>query len=117
MPPHLAGREDATREFERLLVQDTILENLILTGLRGVGKTVLLDTFKPLAIQRGWLWVGTDLSESVSVSEQALATRLITDLSVVTSSWVMGTKRAPGFAREAKGQTLSYPRLMALYEA
>src|SRR3954470_19128332 len=90
MPPYLAGRDEETAEFERLLKQTTILENLVLTGLRGVGKTVLLDTFKPLAISHGWLWVGTDLSESVSVSEEALAIRLLTDLSVVSSSMVLG---------------------------
>ncbi len=54
MPPYLAGREDETAEFRRLLDQTTILENLVLTGLRGVGKTVLLEAFKPLAIQEGW---------------------------------------------------------------
>ena len=78
MPPHLAGRESERQEFERLLDQTTILENPILTGLRGVGKTVLLDTLKPLAISKRWHWVGTDLSESASVSEQALAIRLLT---------------------------------------
>lgn len=86
MPPYLAGREEEQREFDRLLEQDTILENMVLTGLRGVGKTVLLDTFKPRALAAGWAWCGTDLSESVSVSEQNLATRLLTDLGVVTSS-------------------------------
>src|ERR1700722_17049577 len=86
MPPYLAGRERETAEFHQLLEQDTILSNLILTGLRGLGKTVLLETFKPLAIQAGWLWAGADLSESTSVSEENMATRLLTDLAVVTSS-------------------------------
>ena len=60
-PPYLAGREGEDLAFRRLLDQDIIFENLILTGLRGVGKTVLLDALKPVAIQHGWLWVGTDL--------------------------------------------------------
>lgn len=85
MPPYLAGREPEQNEFRRLLLQTTVMENMILTGLRGVGKTVLLETFKPLAIKAGWLWVGTDLSESTSVSEATLATRLLTDLAVVSS--------------------------------
>ena len=75
-PPYLAGRVAERKEFERLLGQTTILENLVLTGLRGVGKTVLLDSFKPIALQRGWHWVGADLSESVSVSEESLAHRI-----------------------------------------
>lgn len=86
MPPHLAGREREYDEFDRLLEQDTILENMVLTGLRGVGKTVLLETFKPKAIQRGWLWAGTDLSESASISENNLALRLMADLSVITAA-------------------------------
>ena len=79
-PPYLAGRKSESNEFVRLLQQDVILENLILTGLRGVGKTVLLDTFKPLAISSGWRWVGTDLSESSSISEDRMVLRLLTDL-------------------------------------
>ncbi len=88
-PPYLAGREKETLEFERLLTQNIILENLVLTGLRGVGKTVLLDTFKPIAGRKGWLWTNTDVSESVSVSEKNLAIRLITDLSTLTSGIVV----------------------------
>src|SRR5438034_7039277 len=97
MPPYLAGREHEIKEFRQLLSQETILENLILTGLRGLGKTVLLETFKPLAIQHGWLWAGTDLSESTSITEENLAIRLITDLSVVTSSIVIAVKDHPQF--------------------
>src|ERR1700732_853853 len=83
-PPFLAGREREREEFVRLLGQSVILENPILTGLRGVGKTVLLDTFKPLAIQMGWRWTSTDLSESATISEESLATRVMTDLALVT---------------------------------
>ncbi len=97
MPPYLAGREEETREFNRLLGQETVLENLILTGLRGLGKTVLLETFKPMAIQSGWLWAGTDLSESMSITEEHLAIRLLTDLSVVTSSIVVSTQNQPKY--------------------
>ncbi len=86
MPPYLAGRDNESNEFRQLLKQTTILENLVLTGLRGTGKTVLLETFKPIAIQEGWYWIGTDMSESTSVSEENIAIRLLTDLSVVTST-------------------------------
>jgi hypothetical protein len=71
MPPYMAGREHELEEFRRLLKQDIILENLVLTGLRGVGKTVLLETFKPHAIGSGWFWVGADLSESTSLTEES----------------------------------------------
>lgn len=90
MPPHLAGRDTEKEDFRKLLQQSTITDNVALTGLRGLGKTVLLEIFKPMAIQEGWLWVGTDMSESMSMSEENVATRLLTDLSVVTSSLVIG---------------------------
>jgi hypothetical protein len=86
MPPYLAGREKEDEEFDRLLEQEEILENLVLTGLRGVGKTVLLETFKPKALEKGWLWASADLSESASISEGALAERLLADLALITSS-------------------------------
>jgi hypothetical protein len=116
-PPYLAGREQATREFEKLLGQTTILENLVLTGLRGVGKTVLLDTFKPLAIGHGWHWVGADLSESVSVSEDALATRVLADLSVVSSSISMGEREVAGFGMPSEPVNLDYGTLGGVYSA
>ncbi|MHB8347750.1 MAG: ATP-binding protein [Acidiferrobacterales bacterium] len=120
MPPFLAGRENETKEFKRIISQTTILENLILTGLRGLGKTVLLETFKPMAIQEGWLWAGTDLSESTSISEDHLATRLLTDLSVVTSSVVMSTTERPMFGLTTKtGQVtaaLDYATLKTTYD-
>ena len=100
MPPHLAGREKEIEEFRRLLKQTIVMENLVLTGLRGVGKTVLLDTLKPIAIKEGWGWVGTDLSESASLSEANIAIRLLADLSVITSSLAIGSDpvRAMGFS-------------------
>src|SRR6266852_3227847 len=101
MPPYLAGRQHETREFLRLLVQTTIFENLVLTGLRGVGKTVLLETFKPVAVRNGWLWAGTDLSESTSISEENLATRVLTDLSVVTAGVVLTSEIAPQYFQMA----------------
>jgi len=120
MPPYLAGREHETREFRKLLVQDVILDNLVLTGLRGIGKTVLLEIFKPIAIQEGWLWAGTDLSESTSVSEENLALRLLTDLALVTSSIVViREKPAAGFLQDVDQvipTTLNFTALKAIYD-
>lgn len=120
MPPHLAGRDKETEEFLKLSTQTTILENMVLTGLRGVGKTVLLDTFKPLAIKNKWLWVGTDLSESVSVSEENIATRLLTDLSVVTSNILVSKEKISiiGFTNKEEiiEEKLGFNFLVRLYK-
>ena len=119
-PPYLAGRQAERAEFGRLLGQTTILENMVLTGLRGVGKTVLLDSFRPLAIEHGWVWVGTDLSESTSVSEDNIAIRLCTDLAPITSSVVVETETVRNMGFKAGAQevrhTLGYEALMDLYD-
>ena len=121
MPPYLAGRQKEYEEFHELLAQDVILKNLVLTGLRGLGKTVLLETFKPMAIKAGWLWAGTDLSESTSISEDNLATRLLTDLSLIASSFVVSKKERMdlGFSGQPQEITVSlnYQTLRALYDS
>jgi hypothetical protein len=119
-PPHLAGRKGQSEEFRRLLKQDVILENLVLTGLRGVGKTVLLDTFKPEAMQAGWGWVGDSFSESSSASEERLAMRLMTDLAVVTSSIVIAKKDQQGIGfrpeKTRVEQTFDYQTMFSLFQ-
>jgi hypothetical protein len=120
MPPHLAGREREYAEFDRLLEQEEILENLVLTGLRGVGKTVLMETFKPRAMQQGWLWASADLSESASISEGALAQRLLADLALITSSIsveVPGASQSTGFnpPSEPALVPLSHEILVSVY--
>ncbi len=118
MPPHLAGRQYETTEFRRLLDQETILENLILTGLRGVGKTVLLERLKPSAMASGWLWAGTDLSESMSISEDNLSVRLLTDLSVVTSPIEISHPKPPAFFKQDQviKRSLNYQGLKQIYD-
>jgi hypothetical protein len=118
MPPYLAGREGEYAEFDRLLEQDEILENLVLTGLRGVGKTVLLETFKSRALEQGWVWASADLSESASISEAALAERIIADLALITSSMtVADPSRRPGagFTASLRQVPLSHEVLVDVY--
>ena len=82
-PLYLAGRSHEQNEFTRSLKQQDLTQNIIITGLRGVGKTVLLEDLKPLAAQYGWLWTGNDWTEAAAVSEKDVATRLIVDLTAV----------------------------------
>lgn len=117
-PPHLAGRSTEQKAFLDLLKQDIILKNMVITGLRGVGKSVLLDDLKPRAIAAKWLWVGSDWSESASITEDNLANRLLTDLSPITSSIVVSKERAAGFYKTEKfhDNYLTYDTLMSLYK-
>ncbi len=80
-PPILAGREKERDHFRKLLRQEFTTENILITGLRGFGKTVLLNQMKQTAEAEDWLWVGNDLSESSALSEERLAIRILTDLS------------------------------------
>lgn len=118
LPPYLAGRKQEMDEFGRFLRQTTILENLILTGLRGIGKTVLLENLKPIAIQNGWQWAGTDLSESTSVSEDVLAVRLLTDLAVVTAGITINQQSAASYFQQGpnnQSTPLNYSKLHEIY--
>ncbi|MBV9095551.1 MAG: ATP-binding protein [Streptosporangiaceae bacterium] len=56
-PPELAGRDREIRQFEVVLeriARGRPERSMVLTGLRGVGKTVLLNTFRSMAMQRLW---------------------------------------------------------------
>lgn len=119
LPPHLAGREQEIEQFLRLLKQNPILKNLVITGLRGVGKTVLLDELKAKAISSSWFWAGTDLSEQASISEQNLSIRIMADLSSLISSFTISEedKASIGFGRkvETVEHKLGYTTLLTIY--
>ncbi|WP_026927658.1 ATP-binding protein [Granulicoccus phenolivorans] len=56
-PPELAGRDEQMRMFE--VVVERIgrgrpERSIVLTGLRGVGKTVLLNSLRSAAVRAGW---------------------------------------------------------------
>ena len=56
-PPELAGRDHEIAQFEVVLeriARGRPERSMVLTGLRGVGKTVLLNTFRSMAMQRLW---------------------------------------------------------------
>ena len=72
-PVYLAGRDEALREFRRTLAASPeIPANIRMTGLRGVGKSVLLGAFEHLAQEAGWLTSRVEL-EPRHNDEEALA--------------------------------------------
>lgn len=119
-PPYLAGRNNEKVLFQKLLEQKVVTDNIVLTGLRGVGKTVLLDTLKPLALPAGWLWVGTDMSEAATLSEDSISTRLCTDLSVITAGIPISTKTNIPIGFNSSPQTnasgLTFDMLTSIYK-
>lgn len=56
-PPELAGRDEQLAAFDIVLervARGRPERSLVLTGLRGVGKTVLLNALRSAAVRRGW---------------------------------------------------------------
>jgi AAA ATPase domain len=56
-PPELAGRDAELQAFDVLLervARSRPERSVMLTGLRGVGKTVLLNAMRSAAVRRGW---------------------------------------------------------------
>lgn len=123
MPPYLSWRENEIREFTALTEQNVILNNIIVTWLRWVWKTVFLEEMKKRILTAGgWRWAQNDMSETASISEENLATRMIADLSVVTSDLIIYKTEVPkiGFQtdeiQEFDETRLNYNVLKRIYD-
>ena len=57
MPPYLAGRHGEIGAFKQMVqrVRDGQVENMLVHGLRGVGKTVLMNMFNKMCIENDLL--------------------------------------------------------------
>lgn len=67
MPVALVGRDDLIEDFETLLYRmqrGMTAQSMIITGLRGVGKTVLLNRFCDVAEDEGWSVVEMEASDN-----------------------------------------------------
>ncbi len=65
-PPVLVGRQDELDAFEVLLDRlraGRSEQSMIITGLRGVGKTVLLSEFRSSALDRGWVVIEIEIAK------------------------------------------------------
>jgi hypothetical protein len=66
-PPALVGRDEELEAFEVLLarlLRGHTEQSMLVTGLRGVGKTVLLTRFEELARERGWTTVEAEITKN-----------------------------------------------------
>jgi AAA ATPase domain len=69
-PPALTGRDEEIEAFELLidrLAGGVAGQGMVITGLRGVGKTVLLNTFEDMAIERDWFPIFKECEDSTSL--------------------------------------------------
>lgn len=69
-PPALTGRDREIEAFELLierLTRGVPGQSMIVRGLRGVGKTVLLNTFEDIAVERDWIPIFKECEASTSL--------------------------------------------------
>lgn len=66
-PPLLVGRDDQLTSFDVLLARlerGFTEQSMIITGLRGVGKTVLLSAFEEAADKRKWVTIDAEITKN-----------------------------------------------------
>lgn len=72
-PPFLVGRDHELESFDVLLSR---MENglqqqsMIITGLRGVGKTVLLGAFRDIADEHGWVTLDAEIAKNTAFASR-----------------------------------------------
>ncbi|MBX3152557.1 hypothetical protein KF728_20535 [Candidatus Obscuribacterales bacterium] len=69
----------------------------------------MLEELKPLAQSQGWLWTGNDLSESISLTEERLARRIVVDLSALLSPMLIKQEQLPAFGFQSPPSTMQRP--------
>ncbi|MDI9889315.1 AAA family ATPase [Streptomyces sp. HNM0645] len=99
-PPVLVGRDSFLEDYEILLdrlVGGYAEKSMLITGLRGVGKTVLLNEFERIAKQRDWVPVWAEISPSYEFAQRmySLVRQALLDLSP-SARWSDRFKRAAG---------------------
>lgn len=119
-PAYLAGRDVPIRRFAAMLrAAPEQPANVRLTGLRGVGKTVLLGEFERVAIENGWAAKSLEMSaqhnEDTSISKGivSLVERIVSDLSRVER-----IRKALGKAARAVGALgVTYSNVKVSFDA
>jgi hypothetical protein len=81
IPPFVAGREKVFESFRSLLDGNVrgLPKNMILAGLRGTGKTVVLELFKQVCDEKKWIFVEREFSERFR-DEEVFAEAILKDI-------------------------------------
>lgn len=102
-PPYLAGREEELRWFEKSLTAAlTLPRNLVISGIRGTGKTVLLKEFEDICRKKNWLFIQREFNER-HCNETEFIHAILTDVITKVKGASIAKKlslRKPGFMAE-----------------
>jgi hypothetical protein len=102
-PPALVGRVEELQAFEVMLarlLRGRTEQSMLVTGLRGVGKTVLLTRFQALAREGGWTTVDMEITKNSEFGDRMahLARRALLQLAP-RDRWADRAKRAAAVLR------------------
>jgi hypothetical protein len=109
-PPALTGRDAELESFRVLLARlarGRPEKSMIITGLRGVGKTVLLNTFEAIAEDAGFKTAKTEITHDTDFA--ALVARLARRLLLAMAPLERMKARAVAAARVLKAFTVRLP--------
>ena len=97
MPPYLAGRDGVMGAFAQMVqrIRDGQAENMLVHGLRGVGKTVLMNTFNKMCVENNLLPINMAHFNKKRSEPAVFAQTLkdVTRVSIETFSRLEKTKR------------------------
>ncbi len=99
-PPALVGRDRELEGFEILLERlrrGYPEQSMLITGLRGVGKTVLLGEFERRAVENGWVTVTAEITKNEEFgARMASLVRRALFQTAPKASWTEKLRRAAG---------------------
>jgi len=112
-PPELAGREDLQKTIQIALArarENRSFKSLLIVGLRGVGKTVLLDRMRSDALREGLetLWIEAPEGKSLPAILAPQLRQALLRLSLNENAKVLAVRALKGLAGFARALKVKY---------
>jgi hypothetical protein len=104
-PPYLGDRDEQIQRFREFLEEPQGAHNVLVTGLRGVGKTVLLNNYSDLAETANWVVADREWNQNDGdpVTFRQLVLEDLARLALKLSVAERVKKRAEDLARALRG--------------